>query len=188
MLIVAMLLTGAMGATPALMTHTVVNNYPEDRRGVGAALNSAVLRFGMAFGVAAYGALLTSTFLRGMADVGPAVDAAGVETDFHSLGGALRAAQDAGGPQAAALESAAREAFVDGFSLVMLAGALILVAVGMLIRATLPRHLSTSPQPPKVDPEAEPQAQGEPRPDPQTKPDAGPAVPGSSDHDERPRS
>ena len=61
-----------MGVALALMTHTSVSNYPEERRSVGSAINSMAVRFGLAFGVAAYGTLLA---IRYKSDVSGATQA-----------------------------------------------------------------------------------------------------------------
>ncbi len=172
LLISAMVLTGAMGLTPALMTHTVVSNYPVERRGVGSALNSVVLRFGMAFGVAAYGAVLTTTFMRDLAAAHTTAGGAPAEGTFQSLGAALRAAQEITGPESAALEAAARESFVSGFNLVMLAGAAVLVILALVIWVALPRQLEGSPT----------------APDETSKDAAGTGTTGSPHHDEGHRS
>ena len=49
-LILGLVLTGRDGVAPALMTHTSVANYPEERRSVGSAINSMAVRIRLAFG------------------------------------------------------------------------------------------------------------------------------------------
>jgi DHA2 family multidrug resistance protein-like MFS transporter len=141
-----LVLVGCMGVAPALMTHTAVENYPARRRGVGSAINSVAIRFGLAFGVAALGTVLALVFRRaidtGLVDLG---SAQADEAD-NSLGGALQVADDLGGSAGDALAASARMAFADGFRVTLLAAAVLLLIVALFIRLALPtRHSADRP-------------------------------------------
>ena len=129
-----------MGVAPALMTHTSVSNYPDERRSVGSAINSMAVRFGLAFGVAAYGTLLAVTY---KADVAPAAAGLSAQDQYdalESLGGALNVAQRA---DVAGLADAARDAYVAGFRLTLVVAAVVLVVLAVIVWRGLPARLDS---------------------------------------------
>ncbi|HNE88231.1 MAG: MFS transporter [Candidatus Nanopelagicales bacterium] len=139
-LILGLVLTGVMGVAPALMTHTSVSNYPEERRSVGSAINSMAVRFGLAFGVAAYGTLLA---IRYKSDVSGATQGLSPEDQYdatESLGGALNVAErtNAGG-----LADAARDAYVSGFQMTLIVAAVVLVVLAVIVWRGLPARLES---------------------------------------------
>ena len=139
-LILGLVLTGVMGVAPALMTHTSVSNYPDERRSVGSAINSMAVRFGLAFGVAAYGTLLAVTY---KSDVAPAVTGLSAQDQYdatESIGGALNVAQRANVP---GLADAARDAYVAGFRLTLVVAAVVLVVLALIVWRGLPARLDS---------------------------------------------
>jgi len=139
-LILGLVLTGVMGVAPALMTHTSVSNYPEERRSVGSAINSMAVRFGLAFGVAAYGTLLA---IRYKSDVSGATQGLSPQDQYdatESLGGALNVAErsNVGG-----LADAARDAYVSGFQLTLIVAAVVLVVLAVIVWRGLPARLDS---------------------------------------------
>ena len=146
-LIVGLALVGMMGIAPALMTHTAVNNYPARRRTVGSAINSVTQRFGLAFGVAALGGIMTAVYSSRLAPSLTGLTPAKAETADNSLGGALRVADQIGGSTGNDVAEAARQAFVAGFRTSMVVAAVLLVLVAALVRWGLPpiRHTADPP-------------------------------------------
>lgn len=134
-LILGLVLTGVMGVAPALMTHTSVSNYPTERRSVGSAINSMAVRFGLAFGVAGYGALLAQRYRD---QILPALTGLSVQDRVdasESLGGALGLGDSAG------VQDAARDAFVSGFQLTLVVAAGVLIVLAGVVWRLLPAHL-----------------------------------------------
>ncbi|MCB0914526.1 MAG: MFS transporter [Actinobacteria bacterium] len=144
LLVVAMLFTGVLGVTPALMTHAAVRNYPENLRTTGSAINGVATRLGLAFGVAVYGTLLARTFGRefdpALADLPPAL----AQSARQSIGSALRTAEALAPPAATELAAAARAAFMTGFSLSLAIGAGALIVLAAAVRLLLPEIPSES--------------------------------------------
>jgi EmrB/QacA subfamily drug resistance transporter len=108
-------------------TGSVMGSLPEEHTGVGAATNGTFLQVGGALGVAVIGSLLSTRYDdRLSAALAPyAVPHDVRETILGSLGGALGVARYLGGASGAALEHAARTAFVSGMGLGMLTGAVV---------------------------------------------------------------
>lgn len=142
--VVGLVLTGCLGVVPALMTHTAVSNYSDERRGVGSAINGIAIRFGLAFGVAAYGSLLAVIYAGALAG-GPELPAALAAQSQQSLGAALQVAGQLGGSAGAALAEAARDAFVAGFLRTLLVAAAVLTGLAVLIRFRLPEPRRRKP-------------------------------------------
>ena len=138
LLIFGLVLTGTMGVAPALMTHTSVSNYPDERRSVGSAINSMAVRFGLAFGVAGYGTLLAVKYRSGVIPATQGLPPEQAYDASESLGGALNVARDSGLTD---LADAARLAFVGGFQLTLVVAALVLVALAIIIWRGLPGRM-----------------------------------------------
>lgn len=110
---------GAGLAMPAAVG-ALMSTIPEEKAGVGSALNDTIQQAGTALGIAILGSLLTSTFSREM-------PAGASEEAKQSIGGALAAAK--GDP---AMVEAAREAFTTAMSTTFTIG-----AIGVLAAAAL---------------------------------------------------
>lgn len=136
-LALALFLAGLMGVAPALMTHMAVSAYPEDRRTVGSGINSAATRYGLAFGMAAFGAVIGTVFASRMTPAVSGLPTADAEAAVSSLGGALGVAETLPGPAGSALADTARAAFTAGFSLTLTIAAAVLLAVAVLVALTL---------------------------------------------------
>jgi len=137
-LILGLALVGTMGLAPALMTTTAVSNYPEERRTVGSAINSVAQRFGLAFGVAVLGAIMTSIYASGLAPALTGLPQTSADQADNSLGGALRVIEGLTGESAAVLAEAARNAFISGFRVAIVVAALVLLATALVVRLRLP--------------------------------------------------
>ena len=137
-LILGLVLTGVMGVAPALMTHTSVANYPEERRSVGSAINSMAVRFGLAFGVAGYGTMLAIRYQDRIASALGGLSVQDRSDAAESLGGAINVADRS---DVAGLADAARDAYVSGFQLVLVVAALVLVLLAVVVWRGLPAHL-----------------------------------------------
>lgn len=147
-LILGLILTGVMGVAPALMTHTSVSNYPDERRSVGSAINSMAVRFGLAFGVAGYGALLAQRYQTQILSALSGLSGQDRVDASESLGGALSVAQRGPDP---ALADAARDAFVSGFQLTLVVAAFVLVVLAVVVWRVLPARLEVAAVEPEVE-------------------------------------
>lgn len=136
-LVAGLLLVGLMGVAPALMTHMAVSSYPEERRTVGSAINSAATRYGLAFGVAAFSGMLMGVYAGRMVSVtaGLAPDQAAAAQG--SLGGALRTAESLPSEAGAIIAAAARDSYVAGFRLSLLVAGLVLAVLAVVVLVAL---------------------------------------------------
>lgn len=133
-----------MGLIMAPCATLILASVPEGKGGVGSAAAETALQLGGALGVAVMGSVLSSGYGGEIDDVAgtlPAEAAAAVE---DSIGGALGVAAQLGGAQAGRLAEAARDAFVTGQSLAMLAAAGVSL-LGALLAAWLLPGRATSP-------------------------------------------
>jgi EmrB/QacA subfamily drug resistance transporter len=137
----ALLLIGlGVGAAFVPATDAVMAAVPEANAGLGSAINDAGRQVGAALGVGVLGALVNAGFRSGIggaaASLGPDLAAAAKQ----SMAAALQIANLAGGPAGASLRRAAEAAFMDGFGLAMLAGAVLLAAGALMVLWRLPAY------------------------------------------------
>ena len=154
LLLTGLALTGLMGLAPALMTHTAVDNYSAARRTVGSAINSVTQRYGLAFGVAALGGITATLYATTLRPAIEGLSSTDADRADNSLGGAIQVADSIGGKAGAALETAARDAFVTGFRWSLIVAAVLLVIVAVLVRFVLPHIGSKSTDETSQDPQS----------------------------------
>jgi EmrB/QacA subfamily drug resistance transporter len=129
-----------MGLIIAPATASIMGAVPPDRAGVGSAINDTTRQIGGALGVAIMGSIAVSvgkgTYdrLARAGHVPPAAVAAG----RGSLGDALTAAKQLGGPSGARLASAASHAFVDGLRAASYLAAAIALVAAIAVALSLP--------------------------------------------------
>lgn len=136
--VAGLILVGALGVVPALMTHTSVSNFPPERRSTGSSVNSMAVRYGLAYGVALYGLVSAWIYRR---DLAPSLgDLADADRDAaaESIGGALAVSQSMGD---VALGEAARAAFASGFSAALVLAAAIAAGLAWFLWRYLPQEL-----------------------------------------------
>jgi EmrB/QacA subfamily drug resistance transporter len=176
----ALLLIGlGIGAALVPSTDAVMAAVPGENAGLGSAINDTGRQVGAALGVGILGALANAAYRSGIggtvASLSPDLAAAAK----RSVGAALEIAGGVGGPAGASLRQAANAAFLDGFGLAMLAGAVLLAAAAVAVLRWLPSH--DLPAQPEQAP-SHPQPTGGPSPDEVTRQQrprrgAGPAAP-----------
>src|SRR6266511_2168894 len=140
---VAMTLAGlAIGGLAFLLTQYLqfVQGYTPLQAGLGSAINDSGRQVGAALGIGILGALANAGYRSGIggtvASLSPDLAAAAK----RSVGAALEIAAGVGGPAGASLRGAASAAFMDGFGLAMLAGAVLLAAGAVAVLRWLPPH------------------------------------------------
>jgi EmrB/QacA subfamily drug resistance transporter len=137
---VLLLIGLGIGAAFVPATDAVMAAVPEADAGLGSAINDAGRQVGAALGVGILGALANAGFRSGIegavASLGPDL----AVTARRSVGAALEVAASVDGPAGATLRRAADAAFMDGFGLAMLAGAVLLAAGALAVLRRLPSH------------------------------------------------
>jgi MFS transporter, DHA2 family, multidrug resistance protein len=92
----------------------IITSAPPERAGAASALSETSAEFSGALGIAVFGSLGMALYRSRLAEAWPAaLDPVANRAAYATLGGALAAGQDAGGPHGAALLDAARAAFTD---------------------------------------------------------------------------
>jgi EmrB/QacA subfamily drug resistance transporter len=138
---IPLLLIGlGLGAAFVPATDAVMAAMPEANAGLGSAINDAGRQVGAAFGVGILGALANAGYRSGIGDAVSALGADLAATAERSVGSALGIAGGVGGTAGEALRRAAIGAFMDGFGLAMLAGAVLLGSGAFLVLRRLPSH------------------------------------------------
>src|SRR6266568_3276125 len=129
-----------IGAALIPATDAVMAAVPDQNAGLGSAINDTGRQVGAALGIGILGALANAGYRSGIggtvASLSPDLAAAAK----RSVGAALEIAAGVGGPAGASLRGAASAAFMDGFGLAMLAGAVLLAAGAVAVLRWLPPH------------------------------------------------
>jgi DHA2 family multidrug resistance protein-like MFS transporter len=122
-----MILCLGVAPTGAITTDIVMAEAPPERAGAASGISETSFEFGGALGIAVLGSLVTAIYRSAMSAAElTGVPAPAVEAARDTLGGAVEAAQQLGGPAGSMLLGTARAAFVTAFeiaSLVSAAGA-----------------------------------------------------------------
>ena len=137
----ALLLIGlGLGAAFVPATDAVMAAVPAGNAGLGSAINDAGRQLGAALGVGILGALVNAGFRSGIGGAAASLSPDLAAAAQQSMAAALQIATLAGGPAGASLRRAAEAAFMDGFGLAMLAGAVLLAAGALTVLWRLPAH------------------------------------------------
>ena len=130
-----------MGLSMAPSTTGIMASLPLRKAGVGSAVNDTTRELGGALGVAVLGSLLASKFTAALPASVEQLPAAAQAAVRSSLGGALGVARTlppaVGGP----LEAAAKNSYVDGMSVSLVAAAFVVVATAVMVRRFYPDRL-----------------------------------------------
>ena len=132
-LVGGMLLMG-LGMAPVftLGNDIVISSAPPERAGAASALSETSAELSGALGIAVFGSLATGLYRAGMAGQLPPGLSAEATAEASTLGGALTLADSLASPQAEALRSAARTAFVDGLQAAAVVGTAVMVGSALL--------------------------------------------------------
>jgi DHA2 family multidrug resistance protein-like MFS transporter len=137
----ALLLIGlGIGAAFVPATDAVMAAVPQANAGLGSAINDAGRQVGAALGVGILGALANAGFRSGIDRAAAPLSPDMAATARRSAGTALQVAGGMGGPAGATFGRAAEAAFMDGFGLAMLAGAVLLAVGALMVLWRLPAH------------------------------------------------
>jgi predicted MFS family arabinose efflux permease len=137
----ALLLIGlGLGIAFVPSTDAVMAAVPEANAGLGSAINDAGRQVGAALGIGVLGALANAGYRSALDGAVSFLSPDLAAAASRSMGGALQIAAGLRGPAGASLERAADAAFMDGFGLAMLAGAVLLAAGAVAVLRRLPSH------------------------------------------------
>jgi len=137
----ALLLIGlGIGGAFVPSTDAVMAAVPEANAGLGSAINDAGRQVGAALGVGILGALANAGFRSGIAGASASLSPDLAAAARRSMSATSQIAAELGGPAGASLRRAAGAAFMDGFGLAMLTGAVLLAAGAVAVLRQLPSH------------------------------------------------
>ncbi len=130
------------GLALAPSTESVLGSLPREEAGVGSATSDTALQLGGALGVALVGTALN---MRYQGRLAPLLAHYPVPTPIRqlilgSLGGARAVAARVGGATGAALDEAARSAFLSGMDTGLLVGSLVVAAAALVVLVVLPNR------------------------------------------------
>ncbi|WP_314173078.1 MFS transporter [Streptomyces winkii] len=120
---------------------SMLNEAPPSRSGGAAAIGETAYQLGAGMGIAVLGSVMNAAYAPGVRDV-PGVSDVAKGDASHSLGEAYGIAARLGGSAGDALRSAAREAFVHGMHVTLIASAGLLL-LGALAAFRLPRSMES---------------------------------------------
>ncbi len=113
----------------------IVSSLPQDKAGVGSAVNDTTREVGGAIGIAIMGSLLAVGYRSGLGDATEGLSPEAAEQAEDSIGFALAVAANQPAEQAEKLVAAATTAFTDGMSLAFFSAAgLIIVTAGIVAK------------------------------------------------------
>jgi hypothetical protein len=140
-----------LAMTPS--TNATISSLPEEKAGVGSAVNDVTRDFGTAVGIAVFGSVVSLTYSRIIQDVHvslPEDQRERVSDDllrmaFGSLGGALQIAERYPRANGDKLADLARTAFLDGQASAMVIGAGVCITTALLVAWFFPSQGSEQP-------------------------------------------
>jgi MFS transporter, DHA2 family, multidrug resistance protein len=138
--VVSALVVFSIGLTPmiALATELIVGSAPRERAGAASGISETGAEFGGALGIAVLGSIGAAVYRGELTDAMPAgvsPEQANIARD--TLGGAAEVAGQLPEPVGAVLLDTAREAFVQGFQVTAITGAVVLAGLAVLIAILL---------------------------------------------------
>ncbi|MCH8910925.1 MAG: MFS transporter, partial [Chloroflexi bacterium] len=145
-----LLISTAMGSIMAPSTNAVMGAIPENKAGVGSAMNDVTRQVGGAFGIAIIGSILNSIYSSRIASTVEslsALPARAAEASVDSIGAALRTASSLPQAEGALLATQARAAFTDAFGLAVLVGAGMALLGAVLVWRFMPSAESAETEP-----------------------------------------
>jgi EmrB/QacA subfamily drug resistance transporter len=142
----------AMANVMAPSADAILGAVPENRAGVGSAVNLLAGQTAGALGVAVVGSVMNTVYSDRMTDVVANLPPAVADPVRDSIGAALVAATQVGGLAGAILGGQARSAYVDSLAYGAVTAACVIVAGALLIlRFMPPRHLPVAADYPSGD-------------------------------------
>jgi MFS family permease len=144
------LMGAGVGPDMTPSTNAIMSSLPEEKAGVGSAMNDVTRDFGTAVGIALFGSIVAVTYSKFIHDVYASlpkdqrehVSEDLLRTASDSLSGALQIAERYPGANADALLSLTRTAFLDRQAAAMSIGAGVCIATALLVALLFPSRTS----------------------------------------------
>ena len=133
-------LAAGMATTMTPLTTLIMASVPLGKAGVGSAMNDTTRELGGALGVAVLGSVVTSQYTSALAPAIANLPAQARAMADSGLAGALRVASELPGSAGEALESAAKQSFVDGLSLAAVVATVVVISAAVAAWFLLPSH------------------------------------------------
>ncbi|HYR61731.1 MAG TPA: MFS transporter [Actinomycetota bacterium] len=144
-------IVGGMALSISPMTSSIMSAVPPRRAGAGSAMNDTTRELGAALGVAVLGSLAASRYASGIKGALGALAPAARSSVQSSLAGAMEVARGLPRAAGAALATRADRAFVGGFHLAVVVGAVLAAASAAIVIRYLPRRLTQTDGPSEID-------------------------------------
>ena len=132
------LLTFMMGNILATSTDSVMSAVPEEKAGVGSAMNDIAREVGGAFGVAVIGSVLNTVYADRMTETAATLPPEAAEPAKDSIGPAIQIAANIGGDFGASIIHAAGNAFVDGLGFAVIVSSAVALVGAILVARFMP--------------------------------------------------
>jgi DHA2 family multidrug resistance protein-like MFS transporter len=148
--VVIALVLFSVGLTPVvtLATDLIVGSAPRERAGAASGISETGAEFGGALGIAILGSIGVAVYRDRLAEAVPAgVSPEQADVARDTLGGATEVAAQLPDRLGAPLLETAREAFVQGFQVTAVTGALVLAGLAVLTAIVLRRVPAHEPEP-----------------------------------------
>jgi EmrB/QacA subfamily drug resistance transporter len=139
------LIAFGVGNVMAPSTDAVMGAVPEEKAGVGSAMNGVARMVAGALGAAIIGSLMYTMYGNMMTDAVAALPPEAAEAASDSVGAAMYLSESLPAPYSQALASEAAVAFTDSFGFAILIGAAVALAAAILVAIYMPpQHLEES--------------------------------------------
>ncbi|MCZ6539827.1 MAG: DHA2 family efflux MFS transporter permease subunit [Chloroflexi bacterium] len=129
-----------MANTMAPATDAVMAAVPEAQAGVGSALNDTVRQIGGALGVGIFGSVLSSIYASSMSGAVSGLSQDLANAASNQIGAALQVASTLEGAAGGDLARAAKNAFIDGTSIVYLISGVVALVGTVLVWRFMPKY------------------------------------------------
>ena len=133
------LTAGGMALMMPATTQAIVSSLPQEKAGVGSAVNDTVREVGGAIGIALLGALLSVGYRNGISSAVSGLPEGVRSAAEDSIGGAAFVARETGGERGAALLRAAGQAHTDGMTIALGVASAIAILTGLYVFLAYPR-------------------------------------------------
>ena len=138
---VSLLVLGiGMAWAMAPATDAVMAALPEEKAGVGSAVNDTSRQIGGALGIGIFGSILNSVYSSNVSSATDGLSAGDAEAAENSIGAALQVATTTGGAAGDALGLAAANAFQDGLGITFFVTAAVALVGGLFVFRYMPAH------------------------------------------------
>ena len=147
--VIGLSLTGlgiGMAFAMAPATDAVMAALPEEKAGVGSALNDTFRQVSGALGIGVFGSIFNSVYSSSITDALGGLPTQAAAAAQNSIGAAMQIAADNGGAAGDALRIAAGNAFIDGQGVVFIATAIVAFVGGLFVLRFMPAHDVTPEQ------------------------------------------